>query len=214
MQATMQTPINVTEKIISIVAAEPTIVKWEQIFALLKDTEVISNSDIYPYLEKNQYMQYQNNDPIKYVEKIVTQEKILVTSEHSGHFNLTNVKVLTENELLNMVRNYKKLCKEHNVKLLGANKRMKWIKDNYNEYISQAEEFQGLFNDLTNKINNHTLRVGYSVDFEYSEMQKIHSKLSKMKYNNTTLGKMLEFISKDMFRNAKNFYDGFNTHYI
>ena len=214
MPTTMQAPINVTEKIISIVAAEPTIVKWDQVFALLKDTEIVTNSDIYPYLEKNQYMQYQNNDPIKYVEKIVTQEKILVTSEHTGHFNLTNVKILTEKELLNMVRNYKKLCKEQNVKLVGANKRMKWIKDNYNEYISQAKEFQALFNDLANKINNHTLRVGYSIDFEYSEMQKINSKLSKMKYNSTVLGKMLEFISKDMFRTANNFYDGFNTHYI
>lgn len=131
------------------------------------------------------------------LEKIVTEDYIRITSDCTSFVNRSQIQVIELEELLNSVKQLRKICKDNGTQIKGAIKSVKLIKEMYPKYQDQVNTYRENFNTLGKLWENHDLHFGYGQDEFYKDtLQELEFGLQKMNYRNTELFQVREFFSR------------------
>lgn len=133
-------------------------------------------------------------EPLELDERIINDEQIKIRSGVSVVVGVTQVKQISQEEIMQKAKEVSKLAKEHNVTLRGRNKLYKKIREDYGEYEAAVREYQKVYNELKEKCENKTFYLGSASDYYYKQeiLQNGQFKLQRMLYGNKPISQFHE----------------------
>lgn len=143
-----------------------------------------------------EYYQGKENGYLIELEKVLTDQQLLVKTENTTFTKRSNVEKINKDDLLQRFKQVNDKMKANNIETKGYIRVRKFVNENYENYLKEVEQYQSLYETLKNGWIDYNLAVGYSCDYYYNNvLQKAEFALQKMTYRNTLLSRFTEFES-------------------
>lgn len=133
-------------------------------------------------------------EPLELDERIINDEQIKIRSGATVVVGVSQIKQISQEEMMEKAKQVAKLAKEHNVTLRGRNKLYKKIREDYGKYEAAVREYQRVYNELKEKCENKTFYLGYSADYYYKQeiLKNGQFKLQRMLYRSEPISQFHE----------------------
>jgi hypothetical protein len=139
--------------------------------------------------------EYLSRDLLNNVSYTIEDNKIDIACSHTCFIRTKRHKTINKTELLNLYKHVSSTAKAKHVKVSRKNAYKKFITDNWNNYISELDRYNTIFDEmiiLYKQVQERGLHCGYSDDCVYNQASELWRKYQHSFYRTSILDKFEE----------------------
>ena len=155
----------------------------------MSNKELIKISKLITIKNENKFKEYLNRPVESGFKAEITDKTVKVSADYTGFVYKHRREVIEKEQIMQAIKQLRRLAKANETKLKGINKLTKFINSNYCDYLNEVEDYNMKFDILKQSWSGYKVHEGYSDDeFLHNYLIPLRWELDKMTYRNTNLG--------------------------